>query len=258
MVKRHFVKGAFECPFRCQYCFAEFACYRSLPNLISEVQNIRLGDENYSLVYPSCDSEVSTNDKYLTTLLEFAKENSNKHRYVIFDFSTKRSFSEREIERLSSFDKELRSINCFLKMSVSVSTKNNIPTIETGTSSYEERVSFARSLTEIGINFSLTIKPILPFVSIDEYIEIVSDFSKYTKFFLTGNLYVDEKTSFGNKMINDYPDAIVDDVAEWHPSKPVWKKLESTDKINRIREYISSLGCYHFDSDADLVESMVL
>ena len=242
--ERVFLQGPRTCPFACKYCFAEFSCFQEAkPRL-----DIREATQG-KILYPSCDTEVGLSASRIDEIAEFA----NTLNAIAVSISTKRKPSEGFLSALVKLDEKLYGLGVLLKVSISVSTKYQISDIEKGASQYAERLEMASQLRKHGIATSVNLKPVLPFIQISEYLEIVDDFFERCSDFLLGGLYLDRKTQFGKEIIEEYPDLILNRCIEWMPGQPLWTTCYDNFKIDKILDYISDLGGCGYLSDRHFV-----
>lgn len=238
-----------SCKADCQYCFARWNnMYCKLPNLESDNFS-----EKKAVMYPCCDGNFFDQNGLLESVKEMAK-NMDK---VYVSISTKSFISDEEIANLAQLNQELLSENKgFVKLGISLSNISMINKIEPGTISYAERLSIAKRIKETSILLGVTIKPILPFISTEEYCQIINDFSKYTKYFLIGGLYLNRKSKFFSNYITT-EHLIQKRVVEWLPERPEWEYIEDDKQFQQIRIHAEKKGVLLFDSDVDLIKSYI-
>lgn len=178
---------------------------------------------------------------------------SHKSKKVYFSISTKQSIADEEIARIGEFDRELRSTNRgFVKLAISISNISMLEEIEPRTLSYLQRLALAEKIQKEGLFFSVTIKPILPFIEVDEYCTIINDFSKYTNYFLMGGLYINKGTKFYSQYI--LPGTkVTQRVVNWLPDHPEWDYIEDEVQFRQVREHAAQTGNLTFDSDDQLI-----
>lgn len=242
---REFFSASTPCSSGCQYCFAKWGNKNTEFLQADSTQRV----EDGTIVYPCCDGEFLRQQRYIECMRDF----SHKSKKVYFSISTKQSIADEEIARIGEFDRELRSTNRgFVKLAISISNISMLEEIEPGTISYLQRLELAEKIQKEGIFFSLTIKPILPFIQTEEYRTIIKDFSRYTKYFLLGGLYVNKETEFYSRYISPNT-KIIRRVVSWLPDHPVWDYVEDEAQFRQIREYAEQIGNLIFDSDEQLI-----
>lgn len=241
-------KSSKGCPYGCTYCFAKFSPYTSLT---SQDKFDRIPEKGGVIVYPSCDSEILADKSLLPRVREEIERTTGT---VWISVSTKSRLNARAL-------KEIRAINqilCdqkrgFFKVSVSLSTKYSIPSVESGTSPYSTRIEVLQELKDHAIPSSVNIKPILPFVHISEYLEIVDDCLRVSDIFLLGGLYIDPYDEFGGRMLREYPHLVTHRKVDWLEDHPLWPHLMDDEKSRNIAEHIYSAGGHSFLSDSDVI-----
>lgn len=246
---RNLCSALIPCSGGCQYCFAKWDDIYTKQPLLSTV---RINENIFSVLYPCCDGEFFEQDNCFSELKKILCNRS----CVCVDISTKRHLKTDEISELIELDRWLKEHKKgFVKFSISISTKSRITELEPNTMNYEERISLANSLKQTNILTTLTIKPVLPFISSDEYCEIVKDFSELISYITIGGLYLNLSSAFYKKYIeNKYP--CIKRRVSWLDSKPEWFYIEDTEKIIKIKKFASVLGIHVFDSDEELIQSI--
>lgn len=246
MLTRILFSGKNQCPANCAYCFAKWKNYTPQPIIDFWTDN-----EIAEVVYPCCDSDIEQNDTVLTILWEKAKTLPK----LYISISTKRSINDATLKLYKELDRFLQNDKKgFIKISVSLTTKYKIEELEPGTARYDERKLFFEQLQNYGFHTAIVFKPILPFIDLNEYKEIVDDFSG-CKYFLLGNLYVDEETEFYIKYIQGKY-SIENHSVSWLADRPIWKCVVVEEKINHLKEYLNDCSKKFFSNDADLLEFM--
>ena len=236
------------CQAGCKYCFASWKdIYDGQPS----IQTASLDNES-TLLYPCCDGELFDQ----TDIINCIKKLSSRSKKIYVSISTKRRLTVEEIDYLVALDKYLKENNQgFLKFSISVTTKSRIGEIEPRSASYEERLLVVEQLKNAGILTSLNIKPILPFISEQEYFEILKDFSKYTNHIMLGGLYVNPSSSFYQRYIKGKFDCTKRKV-RWLDNHPEWYYVEDKLKTQKITEYAIELGMQVYQSDEDFINTI--
>lgn len=233
-----------DCPFNCKYCFTIIDNYRK-----QKVFDSFIIDKDFNVIYPSCDSEIIINNE----LLDFVEKSILIRDYTIISFSTKSIINNHVLEEINSINSNLISKNKgFIKISISITNKSMINELEPLASSFEERIEILKRLNNYNIPNSVILKPILPFIDIKEYKEIIDRAAIYTKYFLLGGLYISKKTEFYNKYIKGKYKSIKKTV-EWLDYRPNWNCIESTGKIEIIKEYITKKNLKCFENDISIL-----
>ena len=236
-----------RCNAECAYCFAKWSeIYTKQPEFELEI----IG-EGEAIVYPCCDGEFFEQQNYLCIINSIM----DKMEKVYISISTKKRIAPYMLTALTDVNKKLIDKNKgFVKLSISLSNKEHIPEIERGTLSYYERLEMLRKISLAGMPTSVTIKPILPFIPVQEYFSIIDDIAPIVDRVLLGGLYICPDTDFYNKYIEG---KFVTEKREvtWLVGKPAWDYVVNAEQIEQIREYAIHKGILPFDSDIELIRS---
>lgn len=247
-MERHFFTTEYVCLNKCQYCFEAFNEYKFPAISYDRVEKL-----DNSIIYPACNTELFLNEQ----LIDFFKEYIDKGSFFnVFSFSTKNNINENDLLLIKEINDNLKEKKIGeIKISISITNKYKIDELEEGTATYIERLSLAENLLRKNIKTSVIIKPILPFIQIDEYKEIVDDYTNLgVSHFVVGDLYIGEKTSFyKNYIVNKYE--VTPKVISWIESFPTWKKI-TNDMRPKISNYILGKKAYVYDSDLELMENL--
>ena len=244
VLKRKLLHASVACPHQCQYCFAKWENYRNDETLTN-------APRKDLLVYPFCDAELESQD--FTTVLSSIIEQSDLDKCrIVISISTKSYLQDSTLNELRAFHERLARYGGFLKVGVSFTNKS-FSDIEKGAASFLERVNLLKRLTQHGIMQSVVLKPILPFVSQKEYIEILDVVSDYSDKFLLGGLYVNESTTFYKDYIRGKYEAVLREISWLNGSK--WLYLDSEETQKAIKNYLIGKKKQAFASDQELVES---
>lgn len=226
-----------------------------MDDYISPKSNLELFNSasmaSYDVIYPSCDSELLLDTELQKEILDSLKENT------IISISTKAKVSKNLLSNIIIIDRRLKEINGHVKLSVSVSNKYRINELEPMASSYSERIESLKIISSNNIACSLNIKPIIPSIPLSEYIEIVDDFAPYTERYLLGGLYMEKNSNIKESLINsEHLNPYFREV-NWLPNNPKWLYYEDIEKTYAIKKYIESIERLWFDSDIDLINSIL-
>ncbi len=242
-MKRKFFSSNKICPYGCLYCFSKWENYKNFnPFTVTKLDN------NFDIVYPNCDGEFMLDD--YKDIINDIYHNTSK--YIVTSFSTKGILKESDISYLSIINNELISKNKgFIKVSISITNVTRISEIEPHASSYEDRINSLELLFKYNMPRSVTIKPVLPFIGIEEYYKIINDSSRYCSLFLLGDLYVSESTQFFKNYIKGKYQ-LVNRRINWL-SGNVWKTVEDNDLKYNLKHHISYANCHSFDCETELI-----
>ncbi len=237
------------CEANCKYCFSKWNnTYISQPTMQSE----KIHDD-ISVVYPSCDGDIINDKKGISELWQLV----NNSKKIIVSMSTKCNIKEVIMNALIEINNYLvKNDKGFVKLSISLSTKTMIEKIEENALPYARRFDLLRQMTELGFYTSATIKPILPFVPNEEYYEIIDDCRSVVDRILIGGLYVDRSSEFYKQFIKDKYN-ITQRSVQWLNSHPMWDYVVQEEKIKQIYTYGVSKNLLVFDTDVDLIKSLL-
>ncbi len=246
MINRQLFSGCKPCSSNCSYCFAKWAEYTPQRKLdVWESRNLA------SVVYPCCDSEISKNNEVIEELWRMAKKTKN----IYISIAVKGEIDSNVLDLYKKLNQYLKEKGKgFIKFSISLTTKYRLSEIEPNTANYNERQDIFSHLKCAGFYTSVILKPILPFISINEYKEIIDDFSE-CNYFLLGDLYVNENTDFFKKYIKGKYQ-LEQHAITWLEEHPVWQRISQRDRIKTIELYIHSMNRKAFQCDVDLIEYM--
>jgi hypothetical protein len=243
-VERTLYSSARACRYGCQYCFARFPRFEE-HHLLPMVSVDRAPED--SVIYPACDSEFFTDARAVSELEKLVRFTGKSVRISISIKSrigAKQAQFLRELnDRLTSADRGL------IKCSISLSTKHQIENCEPRTPGYSDRLRGLRILADEGVPTSVNLKPILPFVTVTEYSEIIADTAPYTGAYLVGGLYIDTTTEFGRQIKLCYSSFITTRRVDWLPNRPTWEYCENPLQLESIRQSIIASGRRVFDTD---------
>lgn len=244
---RHFQPADRPCPYKCQYCFAKLDDYE--PRFASSADS----GKKPLLLYPSCDGEFLMGRD---AIMRLERLRAGITSYTIITFSTKGLVSDEVMRAISNVNHDLLKNDIgFIKFTVSLTNKYRVTELEPLTSKYKDRIDVLRRADDLDIPTSVTIKPILPFISSTEYLEIIDDTMPFVGAYLLGDLYISENSPFYEQYIKGKYDFIKRPVA-WLAYEPGWVVIECALTKNRLREEITSRGGVVFDSDIDVAYSL--
>jgi uncharacterized Fe-S cluster-containing radical SAM superfamily protein len=243
--------SAKACRYGCLYCFAKFdhAPNHSLPKFSDDHK----GQDG--ILYPTCDAEFFGDRRAVSELKNLVESTQHSIRVSI---SVKSPISTNQARFLRSLNDSLVSTGRgLIKCSISLSTKHQIDKYEPQTPNYLRRLRALRTLAEEQVPTSVNLKPILPFVTEEEYREIVSDTAPYTAAYLVGGLYIDSTSEFGSKIKSQYSSLITVRPVDWLPHRPIWEYCEDPAQLEAVRQSIGAKGGQAFDSDLDVMDYLL-
>lgn len=231
------------CTFKCAYCFTRRNDYR-----YRSLFPVGKAKHTADILYPLCDVEMNLKEN-VELLNELCKEGK------IISISTKSIISAQELEELVLINNFLRKRGAFLKIGIPITSKSKLSEIERGAAEYQERMNNLQKLRMAGIPSSLVIKPVLPFVPISEYEEIIDAAIGYTQHFLLGGLYVDKKSVFYQQYLTPYE--TVRRKVSWLEERPKWDYIEFEETMSSLKSHILIRGGMWFENDADLLKNIL-
>lgn len=238
------------CEAGCRYCFAKWSDYGHQPDLKFESEHV---DSDRIVLYPCCDGDFFEQDE----AIESIKPYTEAYERVYVSLSSKIKPTDKKIMQLLGLNEWLmKRDKGFVKFAVSISNRSMLEELEPATMSYGERVELAGYIHSLGIPLSLTIKPVLPFITEEEYGSIMRDFSPYLDSVLIGGLYINKKSDFYARYIRDKYVCTKRKV-EWLINHPEWDYVEDTGKMEKIKTLAKDLGLRVFDSDVALIKALV-
>ncbi len=235
-----------HCNNNCIYCFANRHDYEK------PVFDDCMQKDMIYVIYPNCDGEIDIDNYIKHFHKKYPHHNRNK---IVIAFSTKNSLPNKTLEFLSKLNQSFMVDNIgFVKIAVTITSKTYNNLIEPNASSYKERLTTLEKIRATGIETAVAFKPIIPFVNIDEYYEIMRDVRPFTDRILIGGLYVEKKSSFYKKYLLEYK--TTKRHVTWLPECPVWSYIDSSEKQNAIKKYSLKLNLSVFESDIDLIKNI--
>lgn len=236
------------CKGGCKYCFAKWSSYEPLDGSSSMQLS---GDKEELILYPCCDGDCF----YQANLTERIMQLSANYQKVYVSISSKLYPSDGQINQWRNLHQWLvLNKKGFLKFAISISNRSMLNEIEPQTMLYEDRLKLALKMKEMGIPVSLTLKPVLPFISEGEYRSILEDFSPFLRHVLLGGLYVDKAMSFYSDYLGSY--SCAKRKVNWLPQEPEWDYIEDPELMNQIKRNAEHLGMQVFMSDKTLIEEI--
>lgn len=248
-INRYFYSGMQPCSGNCKYCFAKWKPEYNKPNSFS-IDDINTIQENV-IIYPTCESDFF--DQPQSWVENILEQFLFEKKTIIISISTKTNVPFQKLLLI----KDLISQGLRIKISISFTTKYSISEIEPNTTSYIERINTLTKISEYGIPTSINLKPLLPFISFNEYCEIIDDTFQYAQIYMIGDLYVNKKDAFFKQYIEGKYCTKLRPV-NWVSGMPSWHVVEDKIKNAQIEEYIENKGGHCFISDAQVIANLFL
>lgn len=235
-----------KCNANCMYCFSKWPNYNEQEHFTIEKM------EQAELIYPSCDSEFFKCKNNILKLENFLTKETESIK--ILNISTKFKISENIIKEIKKIN-EMLIINKegYIKIGISISNLSQIDNIENGTSNIYDRINNLKLLKQYNIPRIVIIKPILPFIGVEEYKKIIDLTKEYVDVYLIGDLYVNLETKFYKDYIKDKY-KVDERIVNWLDSKPKWNVVESVDIKEKLKEYIVLNNKVVYNSDLDCIQ----
>ncbi|TKJ44268.1 hypothetical protein CEE36_00570 [candidate division TA06 bacterium B3_TA06] len=209
------------------------------------------GVNGIDVICPGCDSDLFAFEDAVEVLSSLSTLRK------IISLSTKASIPKNSLERIAMLNKELIKHDSFIKISVALSSFHSVDSIEEGTANFEERLRNLKLLQHYDIPSSIYLRPLLPFVSDEEYKQIIDETSPYTRKYLLGGLFVDRESEFYTKFLQGNGHLrIRDKQVQWITSKPQWKYVDLPEKEDYVQRNVHSKGGMAFHSDLNLLDSI--
>jgi len=201
-------------------------------------------------IYPACDSDCIFDDEFIGLLEKAvsARENS------MISISKKTVIADDVLEKIRDLNRIFVKNGSCIVISVSFSNITRIGEIEKGCANYIDRINFLSSLESYKIPHNVIIKPILPFISFDEYTKIIDDTMDKTSTYVLGGLYVDKDNPFYKSFIEKNNYELIYRPVSWLKPVQSWFVVESERNKGKLHEYIKNKARHSFESDVDSLE----
>jgi sulfatase maturation enzyme AslB (radical SAM superfamily) len=184
-----------KCNFGCKYCFSQLGDYDKY------FYDKRKDYSGYDVLYPACDGEIdSINFKDLLDCIK----SSNKP--IIVAISTKMIINNKFLKEFTKLDKALKDNGGFLKIGITITSKNYLNVFESRAASFKDRMENLKILKKNNICCGVVIRPIIPFLPKEEFEYIIDSTKKIADYYLLGGLYVFKSSSF----YKEYSDVLKD------------------------------------------------
>ncbi len=238
-----------KCSGGCKYCFARWG--DPAPEFPLVDAEFAIHRTQKHVIYPCCDGDFNSNAALFKSLKKLSERPN-----LIVSVSTKQLLSNETLSFLKGVHEKLKENAGFLKLGVSITTKSMLEEIEPGTASYQDRLEMLECIVSMKIPSAVTLKPILPFIPVEEYQSIIDD-TAFVGRYLTGSLYVHPDTDFFKQYIADKYTTEVKAV-NWVSGECRWMSVLQDERIEKIRRYIEAKGLAEFPSDVALLKALSL
>ena len=243
MFDRTFMSGVIRCSNGCGYWFSNWENHTGFSLSFSPLNGV-----GWRVVYPVCDSEANIQGLEFWDDMERCLRENPK---CILSLSTKNMWSDEMLDKLRRMGEKFGRER--IKLSVSFSCKAQIGEIEPRALPYDLRIYLLRKVAERGILHSVMMKPLLPFVPLEEYMEIVDDTCPFCADYVSGDLYLDRSTLFYQRYIKDKFDTGIR-YCNWMQREVYYvKHPQEMDIVH----YIRSRRLYWYASDVEFLEKQI-
>lgn len=226
------------CPYSCAFCYVKSG-FNKYPNFnIDEIISyLKTNRNKYNIIYISGDTDSFAPPR--TSKAIELLEKISKSIDVDITFTTRTVFKTEDIKRLKNISDYMKTKNYKLIASISISRLYSSEFIEPKPiPKPEERIELIKRLKENGIYTMLAVRPFLPIIDSNEYIEIIKRCKNYVDVVLGEIWYADEK------LINDVCKSIdinkisfVDKIMDFDTNKKVWKCFEAQNIVKEVDKY---------------------
>ena len=228
------------CPYNCAFCYVKSG-FNKYPNFeINEIISyLKINRKKYNIIYISGDTDsfAPPRTNKAIELLEKISKNID----VDITFTTRTLFKNEDIEKLKNISDYMKTKHHKLIASISISRLYSSKFIEPKPiPEPEERIELLKKLKENGIYTMLAVRPFLPIIDSNEYIEIIKRCRNYVDAVLGEIWYADEKLINDvckNIDININKISFVDKVMDFDTNKKVWKCYEAQSTVKKVNDY---------------------
>ena len=238
-----------KCPGGCEYCFAQWG--EQSPDFPLIDTELTVNRAKKHIIYPCCDGDFNSNNLFFRYL-----ERLSAQKNLIISISTKQLLPDDTLTFLKHIHESLRKNSGFLKLGVSITTKSMAEEIEPRVASYQERLDMLSRIESIGIPLAVTMKPILPFISLEEYKSIIED-TAFVGRYLIGSLYVHPSTAFFKKYI-DGKYVTTPRKVNWVNGQCEWLSVSQDLRLEQLQRYMTMKHLRGFFSDIGLIEDLCM
>jgi DNA repair photolyase len=246
------------CTYQCAFCYVQKG-YKSYGSMSPKeiVDYLRSSQESFDIVYVSGDTDSFAAPRtdlgiyLLESLIELE---------VDLMFTTRTKFESKQIERIGKIAEYQNKSNRLLFGCISIPRLDSASHLESNnTPSPRERVETLRALKEHGLVSVLTLRPFLPIIPINEYINIITLSQSFTDIVLGEVWYVDldgmiEKQVFQGPTPEDITFKI--HRMDFDENQGLWKVWEGREVQESIESYCRNIGKPFFMRSGPAVELM--
>lgn len=226
------------CPYNCAFCYVKSG-FNKYPNFnINEIISyLKSNRKKYNIIYISGDTDsfAPPRTNKAIELLEKISKNID----VDITFTTRAVFKNEDIEKLKNISDYMKTKHHKLIASISISRLYSSQFIEPKPiPEPESRIELLKKLKENGLYTMLAVRPFLPIIDSNEYIEIIKRCKNYVDAVLGEIWYADDELINDIcKNINKDKISFVDKVMDFDTNKKVWKCYEAEKIVKKVTEY---------------------
>ena len=236
------------CTYACAFCYvqADFASYPSL-SIDEIVHYLKKHAGEIDIVYVSGDTD-SLAPPRTNRGLELLEALATLRTDVLF--TTRAPLETAELDRLAVLNERLKRQNNILFGCISIPRLRSAPHLEPPpVPSPERRLQVLRGLHERGIVSVLTMRPFLPVVPVEEYVELVRLAVGYSDVVLGEVWYADKGGVLERQVLGEVGVAGLTFEEHRMPfdrNPAVWKVWEAKEVRERVEDYCSRAGIPFF------------
>ncbi len=236
------------CTYSCAFCYvhADFSSYPSR-STAQILRTLRSKSGTFDIVYVSGDTDSFANPR-TNEGIDLIEALATLGTDVLF--TTRAPLSDENLDRLASINRKLDEQGNILFGCISISRFRSAPHLEPKpVPSPDERLQVLKGLYERGIVSVLAMRPFLPVVPIEEYVELASLSASFVDVILGEVWYVDkggllEGQVFGESglKLHDYQEHKMD----FDDNDAFWKVWKANEVCEAVAVYCSGAGVPFF------------
>ena len=227
-----------HCPYSCAFCYVKSGFMKYMKLEIEDIINfLKKNKEKFNIVYISGDT-----DSFAPPRTEMAIElvkRIAKSIDVDITFTTRTIFSEDDLNKLKKINDFMKSKNCRLIASISISRLYSADYIEPyPIPTPEDRIKMLKRFKEKGLYTMLATRPFLPIIKSSEYIEIIKKSKNYVDAVLGETWYADEELV--DDVCKNYDIEKIDFIEkkmDFDNNNKVWKCYEAKETVKEVTQY---------------------
>ena len=232
-----------HCPYGCAFCYVQknqgggsFLPYLNMEiaEIISYLQEQK---DKYDIVYISGDTDSFApprTEKGLALLKAIADSLDTD-----ILFTTRTTFSEEQLQKIAKIATQLSKKGKMLISSVSISRLHSGEHLEPAPiPSPTERIALIQKLKELSIITTLAVRPFLPIIPAEEYIEIINKCTWYADVVLWECRYTNEHLLKRVFLSTDYENLpLIETEMDFDTIPSKWKCREAKETKQKVSEF---------------------